>query len=101
MIATGGNAVLMKTKPKFAVITLLAVCALSALSAADGELPHFGAKLGDLDALIEKERGKTLFIKVDESGGVSGNINIQIHQFPGTMKEYMDLSRTQFEQFFE
>ena len=101
MIARDGDATLVKTKLKLAVITLLALCALSALSAADGELPHYGAKLKDLDALIEKEPGKTLFIKVDEGGGVSANINIQIHQFPGTLKEYMDLSRAQFDQFFE
>jgi len=90
----------MKTKIKIAVV-LLAVCALSELRAADSELPHYGAKLKDLDALIEKERGKTLFIKVDEGGGTSANINVQIHQFPGTLKEYMDLSRNQFDQFFE
>src|SRR5687768_14536337 len=101
MIARGGDDALMKTKPTFAVVTLLALCALSTLNAADGELPHYGAKLGDLDALIEKERGKTLFIKVEEGGGVSANINVQIHQFPGTLKEYMDLSRAQFDQFFE
>jgi hypothetical protein len=101
MIAIDGDAALMKTKTKFAVVTLLALCAFSALNAADGELPHYGSKLKDLDALIEKEPGKTLFIKVDAAGGVSANINVQIHQFPGTLKEYMDLSRAQFDQFFE
>ena len=91
----------MKTKAKFAVVTLLAICALSALTAAEGDLPHYGSKLKDLDALIEKAPGKTLFIKVDETGRVSANINIQIQPFTGTIKEYMDVSRAQFEQMFE
>lgn len=91
----------MKTKAKFMVVTMLAICAFSALSATEGDLPHYGAQLKDLDAVIEKAPGKTLFIKVDESGGFSANINVQIHQFPGTIKEYMDLSKAQFDQFFE
>ena len=91
----------MKTKAKFAVTTLLAICAFSALTAAEGDLPHYGSQLKDLDALIEKAPGKTLFIKADETGRVSANINIQIQPFTGTMKEYMDVSRAQFEQMFE
>jgi hypothetical protein len=90
----------MKTKTKIAVV-LLAICAFSTLNAAEGDLPHYGSNLKDLDALIEKAPGKTLFIKADESGKSSANINVQIHPFPGTLKEYMDLSRTQFDQFFE
>ena len=101
MIASGGNATLMKAKSTFAVVTLLAICAVSALTAAEGDLPHYGAKLTDLDALIEKAPGKTLFIKADETGRVSANINIQIQPFTGTIKEYMDVSRAQFEQMFE
>lgn len=91
----------MKTKTKFEVVVLLAICAFSTLNAAEGDLPYYGSNLKDLDAVIEKAPGKTLFIKVDESGGFSANINVQIHQFPGTMKEYMDLSKGQFDQFFE
>jgi hypothetical protein len=91
----------MKTKAKFAFATLLAICASSALTAAEGDLPHYGAQLKELDALIEKAPGKTLFIKVDETGRVSANINIQIQPFTGTMKEYMDGSQAQFEQMFE
>jgi len=90
----------MKTNTKIAVV-LLAVCAFSTLNAAEGDLPYFGSPLKDLDALIEKAPGKTLFIKVDESGGASASINVQILQFPGTLKEYTDLSRNQFDQFFE
>ncbi|MCA1658324.1 MAG: hypothetical protein LC627_03385, partial [Verrucomicrobiaceae bacterium] len=45
--------------------------------------------------------GQTLFIKVDVTGGSPANINIQIQPFGGTMKEYMDVSRAQFEQLFE
>ena len=90
----------MKTKTKMAVV-LLAICAVSTLNAAESDLPHYGSQLKDLDALIEKAPGKTLFIKVDETGGFSANINVQIHQFPGTIKEYMDRSKAQFEQFFE
>jgi hypothetical protein len=101
MIAADGNSTLMKTKGKFAVVTLLTICAFSALTAAEGDLPHYGAQLTGLDALIEKAPGKTLFIKVDETGGSSANINIQIQPFTGTMKEYMDASRAQFEQIFE
>ena len=101
MIAADGDSTLMNTKAKFAVVTLLAICAFSALSAAESDLPHYGAQLKDLDALIEKEPGKTLFIKADETGKVSANINIQIQPFTGTMKEYMDVSRAQFEQMFE
>ena len=101
MIASGGNTTLMKTKSTFAVVTLLAICAVSALTAAEEDLPHYGAKLQDLDALIEKAPGKTLFIKADETGRFSANINIQIQQFTGTIKEYMDVSRAQFEQMFE
>jgi hypothetical protein len=90
----------MKTKTKIAVV-LLAICAISTGNAAEGDLPYFGSNLKDLDAVIDKAPGKTLFIKVDETGSASANINVQIHQFPGTLKEYMDLSRNQFEQFFE
>lgn len=91
----------MKTKAKFAVVTLLVIGAFSVLTAADGDLPHYGAQLKDLEALIEKAPGKTLFIKVDETGRGSANINIQIQPFAGTMKEYIDISRAQFEQMFE
>jgi hypothetical protein len=91
----------MKTKATFAILTLLAICASSALTAAEGDLPHYGAKLKDLDALIEKAPGKTLFIRADETGRVSANINIQIQPFTATMKEYMDVSRAQFEKMFE
>ncbi|MEN3368359.1 MAG: hypothetical protein V7609_502 [Verrucomicrobiota bacterium] len=101
MIAADRISALMKTKAKFAVVTLLATWAFSALAAAKGDLPHYGSQLQDLDALIEKAPGKTLFIKVDETGRVSANINIQIQPFTGTMKEYMDASRAQFEQLFE
>lgn len=101
MIAPDGNAILMKTKLTFAIVTLLVICAFSPLTAAEGDLPHYGAKLKELDALIEKAPGKTLFIKADETGRVSANINIQIQPFTGTMKEYMDVSRAQFEQMFE
>ena len=90
----------MKTKTKIGVV-LLTICAFSTLNAAEGDLPYYGSNLKDLDAVIEKAPGKTLFIKVDESGGFSPNINVQIHQFPGTIKEYMDLSKAQFDQFFE
>jgi hypothetical protein len=90
----------MKTKTKIAIV-LIALNALSTLNAAEGDLPYYGSNLKDLDAVIEKAPGKTLFIKVDESRGFSANINVQIHQFPGTIKEYMDLSKKQFEQFFE
>ena len=90
----------MKTKTKIAVV-LLAICAVSTVNAAEGDLPYYGSNLKDLDAVIEKAPGKTLFIKVDGSGGFSANINVQIHQFPGTIKEYMDLSKRQFDQFFE
>ena len=91
----------MKTKAKLAVIILLAICPCFTLNAAEGDLPHYKSQLKDLDTLIEKAPGKTLFIKVDETGGFSANINVQIHQFPGTIKEYMDLSKAQFDQFFE
>jgi hypothetical protein len=91
----------MKTKAKLAVVVLLAICPFSPLNAAEGDLPYHGWQLKDLDALIEKAPRRTLFIKVDGTGGVSANINVQIHQFPGTMKEYMDLSRGQFDQLFE
>ena len=101
MIAAGGNATLMKTKAKSAVVTLFAICAFSALTAAEGDLPHYGAQLKDLDALIDKEPGKTLFIKADETGRGSANINIQIQPFAGTMKDYTDTSKAQFEQIFE
>ena len=101
MIAADGNATHMKTKAKFAVTTLLAICAFSALTAAEGDLPYYGSQLKDLDAVIEKAPGKTLFIKVDETGKSSANINVQIQPFTGTMKEYMDVSRAQFEQMFD
>jgi hypothetical protein len=91
----------MKTKTKLEIVVLLAIGALSTLNAAEGDLPYYGWQLKDLDALIEKEPRRTLFIKVDQTGGVPANINIQVHQFPGTMKEYMDLSRGQFDQLFE
>ncbi|HYJ04442.1 MAG TPA: hypothetical protein VEX43_04870 [Chthoniobacterales bacterium] len=91
----------MKTKAKLAVVTLLAICAFSMLNAAGGDLPYYGSQLKDLDTLIEKAPGKTLFIKVDQAGGSSASINVQIHEFPGTIKEYMDLSKAQFAQFFE
>ena len=101
MIAEDGNSTLMKTKAKFAVTTLLAICAFSALTAAEGDLPYYGSQLKDLDAVIEKAPGKALLIKVDETGAVAANINIQIQPFTGTMKEYMDVSRAQFEQIFD
>jgi len=91
----------MKTKNQFGIVVLVAIGALSRLNAAESDLPYYGSNLNDLDAVIEKAPGKTLFIKVDESGGFSANINVQIHQFPGTIKEYMDLSKRQFDQFFE
>ena len=91
----------MKTKAKSAVVTLFAIGAFSALTAAAADLPHYGAQLKDLDALIDKEPGKTLFIKADETGRGSANINIQIQPFAGTMKDYADTSKTQFEQIFE
>lgn len=91
----------MNTKTKFAVVTLLIVSALSTLAAADGDLPYYGWQLKDLDAIIEKAPGKSLFIKVDDTGQVPANINVQIQPFPGTMKDYIDLSRGQFDQVFE
>jgi hypothetical protein len=101
MIAADGNATLMKTRAKSAVLTLFAICAFSTLTAAEGDLPHYGAQLKDLDALIEKAPGKTLFIKADETGRASANINVQIQPFTGTVKEYVDVSKAQFEQMFE
>lgn len=101
MIAANRSSALMNTKAKFAVVTLLVISGFSTLTAAEGDLPYYGWKLKDLDALIEKAPGQTLLIRVDETGKVSANINVQIQPFAGTMKEYMDVSRGQFDQLFE
>lgn len=92
----------MKAKTQFAVATLFVLCAVTTLPAADGDLPYYGSQLKDLDAVIAKSRGKNIIIYLEESGGFRANINVLIQSpFPGTMKEYIELSRREFDQLFD
>lgn len=101
MIAPPGNSSLMKTKATFAVVTLAVISAFSSLAAAEAELPYYGWRLKDLEPLIKKAPSQAVVIMVGEPVKFHANINIMIQPFPGTMKDYMDLSRGEFQKLFE
>jgi hypothetical protein len=91
----------MKTRNQFTRIILALFCAVLTLTAAAADYPYYGSQLADLDALIAKEPQNVLIVKFDESDGFTANINIQIKRFPGTMKEYIEISHKEYDQLFD
>jgi hypothetical protein len=91
----------MKAKNQFNRILLTLFCAVFTLDAAAADYPYYGWRLADLDALVAKQPQNVLRVAFDESDGFTANINIQIQQFSGTMKEYIEVSHRGFDKLFD
>ena len=101
MIGPRGNSSLMKTKAKFAGVTLAVISAFSSLAAAEVNLPYYGWRLKQLEEIIKKSSDSAMQINVGEPVEFQANINVMIQPFPGTMKEYIDLSYRELDKLFE
>ena len=68
--------------------------------AAPVELPQYGFKIEPLDAAAPSETTVTaLATFLPPSDGFAPNINVQIQPYAGTIKDYAELSKGQFDQF--
>jgi hypothetical protein len=80
-----------------AAFVSLAICSQSGAAAI--ELPLYGFQMDALDAAPSTSNPTTViqtFLPATE--GFAPNIIVQIQPYPGTMKDYAELSKKQFEQ---
>ena len=91
----------MNPKNQFTCILLALFCAVLTGEAAAADYLYYGWRLADLDAVIAKEPNKVLHVESDRSDGFTPNIVIQIQQFPGTMKEYIEVSNKGWDALFD
>lgn len=71
---------------------------LSPLNASLVDLPQYGFQIEALDAKSGDSAVSALMMFLPPSDGFAPNINIQIQPYAGTIKEYVALSKGQFEQ---
>jgi len=87
----------MKKLPSLAFVILLCI-----LLGAAGEgdrlfFPQNNFSIAPLEAKFAGETYQVLVMFLPSSGGFAPNVNVQVQPFPGTIKEYVDLSRRQFQ----
>jgi hypothetical protein len=88
-----------KTTRAICVATLVSLAICSQSGAAAIELPLYGFQTDALDAAPSTSNPTTViqtFLPATE--GFAPNIIVQIQPYPGTMKDYAELSKKQFEQ---
>ncbi len=78
--------------------TLFSVATFSNLKATTIDLPLYGFQIDLLDAQINSSPAKALIMFLPESDGFQPNINVIIQPYNGTIKDYIALSKGQFEQ---
>lgn len=86
--------------PKATLAIIMLACAL-ALSLIGADSQYFGIHLKELDAVIAKAADKKFFIFFEEFDGFKANLNVQIQQFQGTLKDYDDISQKQMDAIFK
>jgi hypothetical protein len=80
------------------VATILSVATFSNLKAATIDLPLYGFQIDSLDATINSSPAKALIMFLPESDGFQPNINVIVQPYNETIKDYIALSKGQFEQ---
>src|ERR1700756_4683649 len=78
--------------------TIFSVATFSSLKAATIDLPLYGFQIDSLDATINSSPAKALIMFLPESDGFQPNINVIVQPYNGTIKDYIALSKGQFEQ---
>lgn len=80
-------------------IIFTALLSLSVISQA--EVMNFkeaGFSIKPLDGKPGSAGSQTLMMRLPAVNGFSGNVNVQIQPYPGTMEDYLKLSEAQFSQ---
>jgi hypothetical protein len=80
------------------VVTSISMATFSDLKATTIDLPLYGFQIDSLDAKADSSPAKALIMFLPESDGFQPNINVLIQPFNGTIKDYVVLSKGQFEQ---
>jgi hypothetical protein len=87
----------LPVRTTLAVLLCLAALLRPALAA---ELPHFGARLQDLDAELAKAPKQTLTVWLPAGEGFKPNIKIRLEEYPKPLAEYLAQSKTGFAKLF-
>jgi hypothetical protein len=74
------------------------VITLSQLKAGTIDLPLYGFKIDALDASADSGPGTALIMFLPKTQGFAPNINVQIQPYTGSLKDYIALSKGQFDQ---
>ena len=82
----------------FGIATLLWSATFSPLNAATIDLPLYGFQIDVLDSAPGASTSIALQMFLPVSDGFAPNINVQIQPYPDTMKDYIALSKGQFDQ---
>lgn len=88
----------MKTLSSFALVLLFCIL-LGAAKDADRRFyfQQNGFSIAPLEGKFAGETYQVLVMLLPASGGFAPNVNVQVQPFQGTIKEYVDLSRRQFQ----
>ncbi len=81
-------------------ITTLLVSAVfaSGINASTLDFPEAGFSIDSIDATPSLAGAQPLQMFLPPQNGFSANVNVQIQPYPGTMKQYLELSESQFKQ---
>jgi hypothetical protein len=85
-------------KPALAILALLLAPCVQRAAANTIDLPLYGFEIEALDAAPGAETTPALIMSLPGVGGFASNINVNIQPYKGAMKDYVALSKGQFEQ---
>lgn len=85
-------------QPAIATLALLLTPCLQHAEANAVEFPLYGFEIDPLDSTPGAEGSAVLVMSLPGVRGFASNVNVNIQPYKGTMKEYVALSKRQFEQ---
>lgn len=80
-------------------IFLLSALLFSTANASTLTFPDSAFSIDSLDATPTLAGGSPLTMRLPAQNGFAPNVNVQIQPYPGTLKQYVELSVSQFSQY--
>jgi hypothetical protein len=88
----------MKHKYIAAVISFVLISAACSSWAAPLDFPKYGFQIGALDATPGSVPTQAVMLFLPAKDGFAPNVNVMIQPYADTMKDYISLSKSQFDQ---
>jgi hypothetical protein len=79
------------------IATLAVVLAAHTASAGPADFPKYGFQIDTLDASPGTENTQALMMFLPSKNGFAANVNVIIQPFPKTLKDFIAVSKSQFE----